>query len=200
MAEEALRASVVVGGRNADLQQTSERRQEMKGKTSRIVVVLVAVALLTAFAPVAGYAKGNKTEFTGIETWRAEVDPGVWVTLPSGNVHARGVITQYLEESSDPQMAGTNTVVMNANLVPPDYSGPVWGTFYNEVVDGVDCPGGGAWEGTWAGMVKADGACFYHAVGHGISGCVEGMLVKLTADCTSETTTFAGTILDPHGQ
>jgi hypothetical protein len=97
-------------------------------------------------------------------------------------------------------MAGTNTVVMNANLVPPDYSGPVWGTFHNEVVDGVDCPGGGAWEGTWAGMVKADGACSYHAVGHGISGCVEGMLVKLTADCTGETTTFASTILDPHGQ
>jgi hypothetical protein len=171
----------------------------VKGKTSRRVVLLVAVALLMAFAPVASFAEGNRTEFTGIETWWAAVDPGVLVTLPSGNLHARGVITQYLEESSDPRMAGFNTVVMNANLVAPDYSGSVWGTFHNEVADGVDCPGGGAWEGTWAGTVKADGACSYHAVGRGISGCVEGMLVKVTADCTGETTTFAGTILDPRG-
>jgi len=171
----------------------------MKGKTSRMVVLLVAVVLLMAFAPVAGSAKGNKTEFTGKETWWAEVDSGVWVTLPSGNIHARGAITQYLEEPSDPRMAGINTVVMNANLLP-DYSGPVWGTFHNEVTVGEDCPGGGAWEGTWAGRVKANGACSYHAVGHGSSGCVEGMHFKLTADCTGETTTFAGTILDPHGE
>ena len=67
----------------------------MKGKTGRIVVVLlVAVALLTAFAPAAGFAKGNKTYFEGTSCGVVDLDEGTWTELGNGKWRVVGLQQQ----------------------------------------------------------------------------------------------------------
>jgi hypothetical protein len=162
----------------------------MKARTlSRWVLAALLVALLLAPGMVA--AKATRTECTGTEIASGHLDPGLW-TSPGGNIHVRGMVTEYLEESSCPELRGVNTVTMNANW-SADFVGPMWGT--SRVVGEY-----GVWEGTWQGKIAPDGSCSYEAISHGISGAVAGLKLSMTADCTEAVTTFTATILNPRGQ
>ena len=172
----------------------------MKGKRLLVGLVLVLLAALVT-VPGTAAAGASRVAFTGTEVPVAPVAEGVWIFLPSGNVHVRGMATQYLELATDPRMSGLNTSVMNANW-GPDFAGPMWGTFESVLGDSTDCPGGGVWQGTWTGMMNVDGSYSYSSVGRGVSGCVAGLHVSLTAfnPGTGQLTTYSGEILDPHGE
>jgi len=144
----------------------------MKGK--KIIVLFVLVGMLLALAaPVA--AADNYINCTGSEHFYAFLNPGTW-TYPGDRVRVRGMMMQFLEEATCPQVAGINTVVMNANWNANEV-GPIWGTSHSETAYG----GGGIWEGTWQGKTNADGSSSYHAVSLGVSGSVEGMIMWVEA-------------------
>jgi hypothetical protein len=161
------------------------------------VVVLVALVLV----PGSAAAVATRVEFTGIEVPVVLVAEGEWTFLPSGNVHVRGMTTQYLEVATDPRMSGLNTAVMNANW-GPDFAGPMYGTCEPVLANSAECPAGGVWQCTWTGMMNVDGSYTYSAVGKGISGCVAGLRFSLVAfnPGGEALTTFTGEILDPHGE
>lgn len=160
----------------------------MKGQKWFVWVVLALLVLLVV-ASGSVVAQAVRIECTGTEVRTDVLDPGVW-TFPGGNIHVRGMVSQYQEESVNcPQLAGVNVAAMNANW-DANYVGPMWGTARLET----DYAGGGAWEGRWNGALSADG-CTYRAVMHGVSGSVTGMKAFLNADCTSGS--WTATILDP---
>jgi hypothetical protein len=161
------------------------------------LVVLVALLLV----PGSAAAVATRVGFSGYEVPVAAVAEGEWTFLPSGNVHVRGMATEYLEVATDPRMSGLNTSVMNANW-GPDFAGPMWGTSESVLADSAECPGGGIWQGTWTGMMNVDGTYTYSAVGKGTSGCVEGLRFSLIAfnPGGEALTTYTGEILDPHGE
>jgi len=166
---------------------------------------LVLVALIAL--PGSAAARASRIAFEGNDVPTGPpIDWGDWNTLPSGNVHVRGMTsvyttTMYQEPPSDWRVSGLNTVVMNANW-GPDYAGPMWGTSENVLFDSEFCPGGGVWQGTWRGVQSADSSYTYLAVAKGVSGCVEGMHLSLTAfnPGNNALTTYSGEILDPHGE
>jgi hypothetical protein len=164
----------------------------------------VALIVLVALVMVPGWAaaRASRVEFTGTEvSLGPPVDHGVWTELPSGNVHVRGMTSLYQEEATDQRMSGVTTSVMNANW-GPDYAGPMWGTSQTVIADSAQCPGGGVWQGRWAGLRNADGTYAYHVAGQGVSRCVAGMHFGLTAfyPGTGDSTLTGGEILDPHGE
>jgi hypothetical protein len=172
----------------------------MKRKSLLGWIILVLLVTLT-MAPGSAAARAVRVEFTGTEGPGNVVYGGIWTFLPSGNVHVRGMTTEYQELATDPRMSGLNTAVMNANW-GPDFAGPMWGTNESVIPDGADCPGGGVWQGTWTGKAYADGSYSYRAVGRGIAGCVAGLKFSLAAANPGDgsETTYSGVILDPHGE
>jgi hypothetical protein len=161
-------------------------------KTKRLSLwILAALLVALLISPGTIAAKATRTECTGTE-FRVEVlDYGLW-TYPDGNIHIRGMVSLYQEESTCPEVGGLVTSTMNANW-DSNLVGPIWGTGHSENEYGV-------WEGTWQGSISPDGSCSYRAVSHGISGAVAGLTMTLTANCTGEVTTYTATILDPHGE
>ena len=143
----------------------------MKGKTSRLVVLFVAVALLTAFAPVAGFAKGNKTPFAGTSCYVDTIAEGTWTELGNGKWHGVGLQEQYLEDTSDPRNSGVNIVTVEMIVDMTTGSGPYWGTF-NVVNDQ------GSWSGHFTGRLD-NWAGSGRATGHG-SGAYEGLVSQAT--------------------
>ncbi len=155
----------------------------MKTQKWLTVTVLVSLtALLLSVAPAG--AQAEVTEYTQWEACNAPTNHGTW-TFPDGNIHLRGMVLPCNETASDPRLAGSNTIVMNANW-GADGLGPMWGTFrqVNE---------GGVWEGTWEGMMTASGSQL-HITGKG-SGGYEGL--KLWQEGGNGV--YQGRILDPHG-
>ena len=149
-----------------------------------VILILIAVLLV---APVSVSARAVRTECTGWEIPTAILDPGVW-TNPGGNIHVRGMVMQYQEVSDCPQLAGINTVTMNANW-NANYAGPIWGTAEMVTDDG------GVWQSTWTGKTYADGRSEYRAVGHGVAGSVQGLHMNLSAANGQ----WMATILNPGG-
>jgi len=142
----------------------------MKGKTGRIVVVLlVAVALLTAFAPAAGFAKGNKTYFEGTSCGVVDLDEGTWTELGNGKWRVVGLQQQYREETDDARTTGDNIVTVKMILDLATGSGPMWGTF--NVVNEY-----GSWSGHFDGRLD-NWAGSLGATGHG-SGAYEGLVAR----------------------
>jgi hypothetical protein len=167
-------------------------------RTRLLALVVLTLLLAVVVAPQPATARAIRTEITVTETWIRLIDPGVWTVLPSGNLHYRGLVYESLSEASDPRLNGICTVVRNLNWVP-NVGGPGWGIIHVEVTPSPDCPGGGVWNLTYTGMYGADGSCQLHVVGHGVSGCVEGLELTATADL-GVYPPFTGTILDPHGE
>jgi hypothetical protein len=162
----------------------------MKGQRWLLWVVLTLVVLLVvASGPAA--ARGATMECTGTEVRIAVLDPGVWA-FPGGNIRVKGMVSQYQETSTCPELSGVLTSTMNAAW-DANFVGPMWGTGMNETAYG----GGGVWKGRWQGALSADGRCAYEAVMHGISGSVTGMKMTLNADCTAEPSPWTATLFDP---
>jgi hypothetical protein len=145
------------------------------------IAILMILAMLTS--PVS--ARSEITKSTCIETYLETLDPGT-VRFPDGNIHMRGLVNTYREESPDPRNVGFNTVTVNANW-HADGTGPMWGTF-RQVTDE-----GGIWEGTWSGMVTDLGSG-YQATGHG-DGIYKGMTIKIS----NENGVCQVWIIDPAG-
>jgi hypothetical protein len=153
--------------------------------------LVLMVALVLAAGPAA--AQATWTDCTGTETLVGLLDPGVW-TQPGHNIHVRGMVSQFDEDSSCPQLDGLNTTTMNANW-DAHYAGPMWGTSYHETSYGT-------WEGTWQGTMNPDGSYSYEAVSHGVTGTVAGMHLRVSASASGipgEPTVVTATILDPQG-
>jgi len=168
-------------------------------KSKRILVsIVLLLTFVTLLGPQSVTANAIQTPFTGTEIMGDVIDPGTTVFLPDGGMHIRGQIFEALENSTDPRVTGTATTIMNANL-DPSLTGPFWGTYVLEVEPSTVCPGGGSWQGAYAGKVSyTQYYAYYHAVLQGVSGCVEGMKARINADCFVGT--YSGTILDPHGE
>ena len=80
---------------------------------------------------------------TGTETLHSDI------TVPPGDVvdgvmQIRGIHATTDEVASDPRVSGTGTIVGNVDVY--GMHGPQWGTFRIENE-------GGAWEGTWRGVI-----------------------------------------------
>ena len=169
----------------------------MKNKKVLVSIILLLIIVIL-LGPQSVTANAIKTPFTGTETPCGTLDPGTWVDLPNGGRHLRGMISTSTMDSTDDRMSGTATVLMNANL-DPSGTGPFWGSFVLEVETSEGCPGGGSWQGTYAGKISyTQFYAYYHAVIQGVSGCVEGMKASIDADVLLGS--YEGTILDPHGE
>lgn len=158
----------------------------MKTRTLSVCVILTLIAVLLV-APASVSARATRTTCIGSEIMLGVLDPGVW-TYPDGNIHVRAMVMQYQEVSDCPQMAGINTVTMNANW-DANYAGPIWGVAQLATDDG------GVWESMWVGMTYTDGTSEYRAFGSGMAGSVQGLLMKLSAANGQ----WTATILAPNG-
>jgi len=157
-----------------------------------LVLMALTAALLLVAGPVA--AKATKTPYTADYFFYPPTDPGTW-TNPDGNVHVRGLVhINRIENATDLRVEGWDTIVVNANW-DANMVGPMWGTFTVE-----PDIGGGLWEGTWTGMVHADGTVSVRVVGHGTGG-FEGLKVFtfVESPALGAQGSITGYILDPHG-
>ena len=164
----------------------------MKGKIRLVSVLVLMVALGLSFA-INASVSANQVPVTGEEIplcFQAiphpECTAGEW-TFPGGNQHVRNWVLVYKVVSSDDRIAGTNTLVANANWDANGY-GPGWGTFHNEI-DKYD----GYWEGTWsANMTEAGYVSRIVGKGHGdldglmfhateLNGIIDGMILEPSA-------------------
>jgi hypothetical protein len=169
----------------------------MKTHRRTIWVTLALIGMLL-FATGSAAAGATMTEYTGKEYLVQVINPGEW-TFPNGNVHLRGAIQEFRDETDDPRITGNFTIVANANW-DANGAGNSWGTYRRVVV----CEGGGdgIWEGTWTAKHYAGGGSTVHGVGHGISGCVEGLKQKQTVEFPGpgQFGAVTGRVLDPHGE
>lgn len=165
--------------------------------TKRILRYLVlTVVICLMFVPVMASAKATVKHCSGTEIFGQTIDPGVW-TFPDGNIHVRGMVSEYLEQMDCPETSGTNTVIMNANW-DANYVGPIWGTSRLET----SYSGGGVWRVSWRGKTSPDGTFWYKGTGKGISGSVTGLKLKIFG-YTNEpngTTFIESRILYPGGK
>lgn len=172
-------------------------------KSKRMVLMLVlGLVLVVLLGPHSVTAQAIQSEYTATEFPTGQTYPGDWVSLPNGAQHFRGQVNTAFEQASDPLVSGNSTLVVNGNL-DPTYTGPIWGTIDIEVPDNASCQGGGVWQGTWAGkMSMSQGYVYWFGVMKGVSGCVEGMMVRFESGlCEPQMPcAYSGTLLDPHGE
>jgi hypothetical protein len=107
------------------------------GATMLVCLALGAPVMAQEASPTAA------VHVTGTETLHSDI------TVPPGDVvdgvmQIRGIHATTDEVSSDPRVSGTGTIVGNVDVY--GMHGPQWGTFRIENE-------GGAWEGTWRGVI-----------------------------------------------
>lgn len=141
----------------------------MKRKIRFLVVVLVVVALLTALSPMTALAQENKTYFTGKDCPGEITDMGVWTLLGNGSIHITGLLSWFIETTSDSRLTGMEYNVVNGIMDPVTASGPTWGTV--EVVNA-----GGSWSGQVVGS-EENGGFTLDGLLHG-SGGYDGLVAK----------------------
>lgn len=116
--------------------------------------MLLTILLALSAAISSATAGAIRTSVSAVETPVCPDHPnctaGEW-SYPDGKIRVRDWSIVYRVDSSDPRIAGWNTLIANANWDANGY-GPGWGTFHNEI-DAHD----GYWEGTWAAMMSANG-------------------------------------------
>ena len=100
-----------------------------------------------------------KTEFSGISTTFAVLDPGKTVTLPDGRVLIRGLVVQTEDILTDSRVTGIVTWVVNLDIYP-DGTDKRWGT--GELI----IPGIGRWDMPYKGWLR-EGHVTYEVDGHG---------------------------------
>ena len=142
----------------------------MKGKTRRLVVLVLVVAVLTALVPATGLTQGNKTYFTGIECWVADLDPGIWEELGNGNWRVTGWQLQATEEMTDPRITGDSYIVASGIVDLVVGSGHLQGTL--EVVNDQ-----GSWFGHYTFRAESWTEFDIHAILNG-SGAYEGLVAN----------------------
>lgn len=159
------------------------------------ILVLIIVALLVLVAPMTVSAGSISKSCTGTEVLEAVLNEGAW-TFPGGNIHVRGRVSQYSEQSNCPEISGVLESTMNANW-DQSFAGPMWGTAYNETSFG----DGGTWDCHWSGKSNPDGSYAYTAHCRGVSGSVSGLRSTIHAQGFPEQpATFTATILYPGGE
>jgi hypothetical protein len=155
-----------------------------------LVVIIAALALLAVNMTVS--ARSTFKSCSGTEYLVSVIDEGVW-TFPNGNIHVRGRVSQYQEQSSCPEIEGVLVSTMNANW-DQTFSGPMWGTSRNET----SFENGGVWDCSWFGKSNPDGSYSYTAQCRGISGSVSGLRSIIEAfGWPGQPATFTATIRDP---
>ena len=139
----------------------------MKAKAMALTVLVLTVALLAAFIPVTGLAKGNKTYFSGTECFVETLDLGTMTELGNGAVHIAGLQQLYEDVTDDPRTTGDSTVVINAILDLNTGTGLFWAPF--EIANAQ-----GGWSGMATGRID-NWMHSMHGVAHG-SGAYEGLV------------------------
>ena len=173
----------------------------MKSKRVLLLVVIVLMIIIT-LGPHPVSAQAIRTVYTATEIPTGLTYPGDWKLLPNGGQHFRGQVIPTIELATDPRASGIGTLVANGNLDPTG-TGPIWGTMTNVVPDSASCEGGGVWYGTWAGKMSfSQGYVYWFGVMQGVSGCVEGMMVRFESDmCVPQMPcAYTGTLVNPYGE
>lgn len=129
-----------------------------------VVLLVLPVGVVTA-QDEAGY-------FTGTTTGTEIVEPPEVSTTADGVTQIRGVVGEQTLTMEDPRLSGTERFVHNEDHFG-DVVGPVWGTSRIE-------NDGGAWVGSYRGLMFADGSATYFGTYVGEDG-YEG----LSAACVS---------------
>ena len=146
----------------------------MKGKRSLLVVLVLAVALLTASVPVAGFAEGNRVHVSGVEC--------AYVLIPAvpevrgSTLHITDQVHQNLFISDDPAVFpnGINTAHLDLTINTVTAKAAVFATAVLQ-------PHGvaGAWEGHGTFLIDLiTGGQQGHAVFHG-TGVLAGQTLVI---------------------
>ncbi len=161
-------------------------------RTLRLTLVAVALAL-----PVGGngavVAQDEAVHFSGTTTDTEIVSPPEVSTSPEGVMQVRDVVGVQTLTMGDDRFSGTETFVHSEDHYG-DVVGPVWGTSRIE-------NDGGAWVGTYRGVMLPDGSATYLATYAGEDG-YEGLSVTCasTSDGVSgfsgECVLFPGSVPD----
>ena len=136
---------------------------------------VIALVIILALVPLTVLAQAEIKHCSGTETMIGLIDHGVW-TYPDGNIHVRGMKSQYADNTNCPEVSGIVTTIMNANWDSKGV-GPMWGTARSETTYN----GGGVWEGTWTGKTYPDGTYSYTGITKGVSGSVLGLRNRVSA-------------------
>ncbi|MCD4729891.1 MAG: hypothetical protein K8R74_04790 [Bacteroidales bacterium] len=129
-------------------------------------------------------------------------DPGIWDTLPNGNIKIKGLMAEWYDTADTPLLTGTSMWYENALYNPYDPKLKFWGSV-ELAVEG----GEGVWQGSWHGYGTFSGPTPYHFFGSplvgeielvftGHGGDIQGMVAKSTWNIDSSVAfeySFAGT-------
>lgn len=155
--------------------------------------LLLTVAFVTMFAMILpASAMTDRIPITAEETLVTQIDPGVQWDSGKFN-HLRGNTLEYAVVGTSPLYDGTNTVVVNWNLVFPTFEeGMMWGKFTVEL-DEYD----GGYTGNWVADLTGDDRVWIGwGVGHGF-GEVEGYKLFFDMASTGTGVLTTGYILTP---
>ena len=169
-------------------------------KHKKHLLVLLSLLLLTlVFSTSLVSANAPKTYFTGVEVAIGPPTGGT-MKVVDGKLQLRGMVQPAYDTTSDPRTTGDVTIVVNAVwTLPPDPTGPMWGTFRIENKDG-------AWYGRWQGRRTLEGEDIISTIQgtcHG-SGAYEGLVGKWNYRAVNahlgNPFEISGYILEPPGE
>ena len=141
-------------------------------RTMRSSLAGTATVMLLVVPVGAVIAQDEAGYFTGTTTGTEIVEPPVVTTTADGVTQVRGVVGEQTLTMEDPRLSGTERFVHNEDHYG-DVVGPVWGTSRIE-------NDGGAWVGSYRGLMLVDGSATYFGTYVGADG-YEG----LSAACVS---------------
>jgi hypothetical protein len=187
-------------GRNTKTEET-KRRLSMPTGTAVIALLAVLCGLLLGAGNL--QAQATVTEFEGTSVRIELNDPGV-MHFRGPNIHIRGLVSTWHDQTNDPRMTGRTTVFVDVLNLRPDGSGQMEGTYVTEVgtgggENGEDVtPSGGLWIGIFQGSLgEGGGGEPVYLVGHGIEGEVKGLKVRMVFPDGAAGAVYFGEILAP---
>lgn len=146
-----------------------------------------AACLLTLATPNPQAATGV-TSYTSTGYYLGVPYPGDTLAFAPDNVHVRNMLSLKRVHSSDARLTRRVTVLTHG-YYHPDGSGTIYGTWTGEVGTWVltdpanpkFTATAGLWEGSWQGLIKANGSWEIKILGRGTGGAVGGLEMSETA-------------------
>ncbi|MFO7532204.1 MAG: hypothetical protein R6W93_07050 [Candidatus Limnocylindrales bacterium] len=135
-------------------------------------MAVIVMVMLLAGSVGSVIAQDEAAYLSGATTVTEIVEPPEVTTTPDGVTQVRGVVGEQTLTMDDPRLSGAERFVHNEDYYG-DVVGPVWGTSLIE-------NDGGAWVGSYRGLMLADGSATYFGTYVGEDG-YEG----LSAACVS---------------
>lgn len=149
---------------------------------------LAAAALLLGLATPNGQAATGVTSYTSTGYYLGVPYPGDTLAFAPDNVHVRNMLSLKRVQSSDARLTRRVTVLTHG-YYHPDGSGTIYGTWTGEVgtwdlsdpANPKFTATAGFWEGSWQGLMEANGSWEIKILGRGTGGAVDGLEMSETA-------------------